>query len=234
MTSPYVPGPEQADNLPSHTAQWLPTEPPKKSRKTLWIVLGVVGALLLVLCCGGVIASAGSDPDTKPTVAPSTRPTTPPTTRVPTTPSTVAPSPTTANPEPSEDVTDNPPPVGLAKTKEPELKFEKLTARKWKLIAKNPENYKGKTYVVYGVVTQFDTATGQELFLANVDGVRRPDTYDYSTNTFLGGDAYLFDDLVEDDEFRAEVVVAGSTSYDTQIGGNTTVPLLGVFKLKRY
>ncbi len=33
-------------------------------------------------------------------------------------------------------------------------------------------------------------------------------------------------DVVNDDLFRAEVTVAGALSYDTQIGGNTTVPTL--------
>jgi hypothetical protein len=36
---------------------------------------------------------------------------------------------------------------------------------------------------------------------------------------------------VQDDLFKAEVVVAGSLSYDTQIGGSTTVPLLLVTKI---
>ena len=45
-------------------------------------------------------------------------------------------------------------------------------------------------------------------------------------NTLLTGSAKQLDDLVEDDVFRASVTVLGKIDYDTQIGGNTTVPLL--------
>jgi hypothetical protein len=36
----------------------MPGVPPKKSRKGLWITLGVIGAVLL-LCCGGVVVFGG-------------------------------------------------------------------------------------------------------------------------------------------------------------------------------
>jgi hypothetical protein len=48
----------------------------------------------------------------------------------------------------------------------------------------------------------------------------------------LTGTAKQLDDLVEDDVFRASVTVLGKIDYDTQIGGNTTVPLLEVNSLK--
>jgi hypothetical protein len=51
-------------------------------------------------------------------------------------------------------------------------------------------------------------------------------------NTLLTGSAKQLDDLVEDDVFRASVTVLGKMDYDTQIGGNTTVPLLEVNNLK--
>jgi hypothetical protein len=34
--------------------------------------------------------------------------------------------------------------------------------------------------------------------------------------------------VVTNDQFKAEVTVGGSFSYDTQIGGNTTVPVLQI------
>ena len=82
--------------------------------------------------------------------------------------------------------------------------------------------------MVYGVVTQFDAATGDEGFRANADGVRHAEPYDYETNTIFAGDPSDLANLVEDDEFRANVTVTGSYSYDTQIGGNTTAPQLSV------
>jgi hypothetical protein len=110
-----------------------------------------------------------------------------------------------------------------------------ITARDWLKIAKDPEAHKGEAIIVYGQVRQFDSATGTDTFRASVDGVVHKPSYgyvDYETNTVLTspGGAEL-GDLVQDDLFKAEVVVAGSLSYDTQIGGSTTVPLLLVTKI---
>jgi hypothetical protein len=55
---------------------------------------------------------------------------------------------------------------------------------------------------------------------------------DYDTNTVLSAtSASILNDLVQDDVFKAEVTVLGSYSYDTQIGGSTTVPSLAVTKI---
>lgn len=90
--------------------------------------------------------------------------------------------------------------------------------------------------VVYGKVTQFDAATGLDGFRANVDGVNHPIKYgyaDYETNTVFTTDSRAkLADLVEDDTFRAEVTVRGSYSYNTQIGGSTTVPQLMVTQIE--
>lgn len=48
----------------------------------------------------------------------------------------------------------------------------------------------------------------------------------------LNGSAKKLDDLVEDDIFKASVTVLGSSDYNTQIGGNTTVLLLDVNSIK--
>lgn len=112
----------------------------------------------------------------------------------------------------------------------------KITAREWQMIAKNPEAHKDDRIIVYGQVTQFDAATGNEGFRANVDGVQHPVEYgyaDYKTNTMLV--ALFPDDLanvVQGDLFKAEVTVVGSISYETQIGGNTTVPALYITKIE--
>jgi hypothetical protein len=110
-----------------------------------------------------------------------------------------------------------------------------ITAREWALIAKNPDAHIGERVIVYGEVTQFDSATGDSGFRANVDGVNHPIKYgyaDYDTNTVLSAtSASILNDLVQDDVFKAEVTVLGSYSYDTQIGGSTTVPSLAVTKI---
>jgi hypothetical protein len=108
-----------------------------------------------------------------------------------------------------------------------------VNAHEWQVIAKDPDAHEGERIIVYGRVTQFDAATGDDTFRASVDGVARPGyEYAYDTNTMLSGDASALRDIVNDDLFRAEVTVAGSLSYDTQIGGTTTVPRLTVDTIK--
>jgi hypothetical protein len=110
-----------------------------------------------------------------------------------------------------------------------------ITAREWAKIAKDPQSAVGQKIIVYGQVTQFDAVTGTDGFRANVDGVKHQVSYgyaDYETNTILGGDASTLADLVEKDLFRAEVVVAGAYTYETTMGGQTTVPLLKVVKIQ--
>ncbi len=111
----------------------------------------------------------------------------------------------------------------------------KITAREWSLIARNPEAHEGERIIVYGVVTQSDTATGSQFLRASVDGVEHKPRYgfaDYATNTVLAGAVSDLDNVVADDLFRAEVTVTRSFSYDTQIGSNTTAPLLAVNSIK--
>ncbi len=110
--------------------------------------------------------------------------------------------------------------------------YRTLTAHGWAQIAKDPDAHAGETYIVYGEVTQFDAATGQSAFRADAGGVRQyPDDIgyvSYPTNTVLDGDAGTLSPVVENDLFTAKVEVTGSLSYDTQIGGSTTVPELQV------
>jgi hypothetical protein len=113
------------------------------------------------------------------------------------------------------------------------LTYAKLTARQWQRIAKDPDAYAGKAYVVHGVVTQFDAATGRDTFRANVDGVTHELAYDYTVNTILENAGADIDDLVEDDRFTARVQVLGGHTYSTALGGVTTAPMLTVHRLTR-
>ncbi|WP_409236081.1 hypothetical protein [Streptomyces sp. PA5.6] len=110
----------------------------------------------------------------------------------------------------------------------PSITYDELTAREWALIVKDPDAHDGEHYVVYGVVTQSDSATGAETIRANVDGIRHAEAYEYPTNTVLTGDAKTFAEVVVDDKFAAKVEVSGSISYENQLGGETTAPLLHV------
>jgi hypothetical protein len=108
-----------------------------------------------------------------------------------------------------------------------------INARDWQVIVKDPDAHEGERIIVYGRVTQFDAATGDDTFRASVDSINHPgNAYAYDTHTVLRGDASALRDVVNEDLFRAEVTVAGSMSYDTQIGGSTTVPMLTVDTIK--
>lgn len=93
-------------------------------------------------------------------------------------------------------------------------------------VIRDPDAYVGKKYVVYAQVMQFDSATGVDTFRADV---AHADIRDYGywndgeNAMFTAGLADL-SDVVEDDIVKMYVTVSGSLSYDTQIGGSTTVP----------
>src|SRR5215831_2565175 len=111
--------------------------------------------------------------------------------------------------------------------------YKGLSDRQWEQIAKDPDTHADEAYIVYGKVTQFDAATGQSEFRADVGGTRQyPDEVGYvttyPTNTVLSGDSAMLKPIVEGDLFTAEVQVTGSLTYDTQIGGSTTVPELQI------
>lgn len=103
-----------------------------------------------------------------------------------------------------------------------------VKARDWQLIAKDPEAHAGDRITVYAYVFQFDSATGTSGFLARTDGVKHAESYEYDTNSLFLGTESLLADVVEEDMVKADVTVLGSYSYETQMGGNTTVPELRV------
>jgi hypothetical protein len=227
--TPNVPGQPTPNESTAHTSFWpqptaytlpgpppLPS-PPKKKHTARNVALAVAGAVVLAVCgIGGIGTLMGGNDTTTGGVITSD------TTRDPTPEATT--EATTAEPA----VTDNPTtPAAKPKT----TTFSKISHRQWALIAKNPDKYAGKGYVVYGVVEQFDSATGDDTFRANVDGVKRATRYDYETNTILTGDAERLSDFVEGDGFTAKVLVGGSFDYDTSIGGSTTVPSLVIMSI---
>lgn len=106
--------------------------------------------------------------------------------------------------------------------------YPTLDSRGWDLLVKDPDAHAFETYHVYGYVTQFDAATGDSQFRADADYRAHTDWYDYEDNVLFGvadEDAARLADVVQGDIFEANITVVGSFSYDTQIGGSTTVPL---------
>jgi hypothetical protein len=106
------------------------------------------------------------------------------------------------------------------------------TERQWAQVVKDPDDHTGEYYRIYGQIWQFDAATGTDTFLAYTAN-RNTMSYGYfeGADAMLTGSKKLFKPFVEDDVFVATVQVEGSYSYDTQIGGNTTVPLLKVHRI---
>lgn len=136
--------------------------------------------------------------------------------------STTAPDPTTES-EPTEETT----PVPTAAT---DLgSFEELDERTLAQIVKAPDDHIGRQVIVYGRITQLDAATGRCVVLVSISHAAQNDWYDYEHNTMgVAGDGEtdcpVLDPFVADDEVKLWVTVAGSISYETQIGGSTTVP----------
>lgn len=111
-----------------------------------------------------------------------------------------------------------------------------LSARDLSLLAKSPDDHFGETVVVYGEITQFDAATGICTFRADVAHANMASTWDYEHNAiFTGGDGEedcpALQDFITEDEVRITATSLGSLSYDTQIGGSTTVPMFMVEKI---
>jgi hypothetical protein len=213
MSQTWGPSPQPP---PASQPQWgqTPPTPPRKKRSTGQIILLVIVGLFVI---GGISNALSGGDDAATAIS---APTTAASAAAPVT--TVAPkatertaAPTTVKPKP--------------------IVYKNISARQWALIAKSPDAHDSEHIIVYGQVKQFDSATGDDSFLADVDGVRHPMEYgyvDYPTNTLLYGNADALRNLVEGDLFIAKVRVAGSESYDTQIGGNTTVPKLQITSIK--
>jgi hypothetical protein len=142
-----------------------------------------------------------------------------------------APAQPAVTPPPAAPPAATPPPAPAKKV------YKAIAAREFAKLCKNPDAYTGRTFIIWGEVTQFDSATGTEGFRANIGATKRPIQYgfaDYTQNSIMSGDAAMLSDVVEGDCFGARVTVVGSFSYDTQIGGNTTVPQFQVDAISRY
>lgn len=237
-TPPAGPLPTGRPTQPNAPAPQTPApQAPAPKRGNLLTSRPAIGAAALVVGLALGAGSAGGGGATSAVPAASPAPTVTVTTTATATPS----APTTsesAEPEPEPSVEPEPEPEPEPTTAKPAKKsYKTLSSRKFKQFAKNPDAYLGKTYVIYGEVTQFDAATGTDTFRADTGPKKLKISYgyvDYQQNTMLTGDESELKELVEGDCFRAKVTVLGSYSYDTQIGGNTTVPLLMVDSVSVY
>jgi hypothetical protein len=138
-------------------------------------------------------------------------------------------------PEPTPEITPEPTPEITPKPtpKPTPVSYVALTSRAWALLVKAPDNYTGKAYKVYGCITQFDAATGTEQFRAQASYQNEDYWYTNGANALFSGVESKLADYVEGDIVSMKVMSLGSYSYDTQNGGNTTVPLFMVVSIAR-
>lgn len=113
------------------------------------------------------------------------------------------------------------------------IAYKALSSRAWSQLVKSPDSYTGNHYVVWGCITQFDAATGLDSFRALASYKKQAYWYTDGVNTFFNGDASKLAPFVQDDIVEMRVTSLGSYSYDTQNGGNTTVPLFEVNRIIR-
>lgn len=104
-----------------------------------------------------------------------------------------------------------------------------ISERDLALLVKDPDSHTGKTIILYARITQFDAATGVCAFRANISFKKMDNAWEYGANSLFSGRDQAskcpeLSSFVADDEVRITATSIGSISYDTQIGGRTTVP----------
>ena len=109
--------------------------------------------------------------------------------------------------------------------------YTELSPRDWQLLVKAPDDYTGNGYLLWGCITQFDAATGESSFRAQGAAMNTEYWFSDGANTMFNGDAEALAQFVADDVISMKVISEGSYSYDTQAGGNTTVPMFRVTEI---
>jgi hypothetical protein len=103
--------------------------------------------------------------------------------------------------------------------------YNAISPHDFALMLKDPAAHKGEKIIVYGVVTQFDTATGTSEFRANTAAQPQDDRYGYQQNTMVeASDTSILANVVEGDYVRMCVEVEGAETYKTTLNGEFTVP----------
>ena len=112
--------------------------------------------------------------------------------------------------------------------------YEELSSREWALLLKDPDAYADETYVVFGEITQFDSATGSDSFRADAAYYNAGSNFFYEgENSYFSGDEEMLREYVEGDIVKMYVTVLGSYSYETTSGGLLTVPEFYVDSIER-
>jgi hypothetical protein len=124
-------------------------QPPKKAKRFGWPTLIITAVVALGL--GGIVGGAG---DATPTAEPAAT-------------ATVTETQQASEPSQEPEPTTKPEPKKTTKPAPKPEPAQRVTKREWAKVVKNPDNYIGERYIIYGQVTQFDSATGDDNFLAD-------------------------------------------------------------------
>ena len=165
--------------------------------------------------------TAAPTPTAEPTPEPTAEPTPVPTAK-PTPEPTAKPTPE-PTPEPTAKPTPKPTPVA----------YNQLSDRTWQLLVKTPDKFTGRAYQHWACIYQFDAATGADSFLGRASNKQLEYWWTDGENAAFTGNENSLAAFVEDDMVLMNVISMGSYSYDTQAGGNTTVPQFEVVKIRR-
>lgn len=103
--------------------------------------------------------------------------------------------------------------------------YTELSERDFQLLIKDPDAAAGQKHVIYGEVTQLDAATGNRGMRIDALATHPTETYVSGDNAVVSvEDPTILQPIVSGDRVKLFVTVKGALSYDTQIGGSTTVP----------
>lgn len=100
--------------------------------------------------------------------------------------------------------------------------YVEVSQRDLEVILKDMRAHNGQRIILYGTVSQFDSATGPGRFLANV-GTSTLGVGNYES-AHLVGDPATLKPFVENDEVKMFVVVDGEYSYTSTADFKLTVP----------
>ena len=128
-----------------------------------------------------------------------------------------------------------PPPPAAAPVPEPAVELppaKTVTARELSVVAKNPDQYKGKRMIVFGVVSPYMSGSADKLSVSV--GAKPSDNpygavYEHSGVELVAGKGVDLSNIVRGDEFRVEVTVDGATSSSGE-GMQLTASAIAVTK----
>lgn len=114
--------------------------------------------------------------------------------------------------------------------------FAETDERTFAQIAKDPDSYIGTKLIIYGSVTQFDSATGPCTMRVNAGHTVAENSFDYPANTLVTSgtstDCPVLGPIVQNDHVKIWGTVLGAYSYDTSIGGTATAILFDAVQVE--